>query len=69
MDQIDPEDLLSEALVRLVEKWASGNGPSEHVNAYVIRSMRNRVIDELRSPRSKTDAVEDEQLDTLVGAD
>lgn len=53
MNIIDPEDLLAEAITRLVAIWADGRGPTNEVTAYVIRSMRNRVVDELRSPRSK----------------
>lgn len=51
---IDPDDLLAEAIANLLAKWAERKGPREHVEAYLIRSMRNRVSDELRSPRSKT---------------
>ncbi|MBN9106773.1 MAG: sigma-70 family RNA polymerase sigma factor [Propionibacteriaceae bacterium] len=50
---IDPEDLLGEAIANLLTKWAQGQGPREYAEAYVIRSMRNRVADELRSPRSR----------------
>lgn len=50
---IDPDDLLSEALTNLLGKWAAGSGPRDNVEAYVIRSMRNRATDEMRSPRSR----------------
>ncbi|MBQ3360120.1 MAG: sigma-70 family RNA polymerase sigma factor [Microbacterium sp.] len=50
---IDPDDLLADALVGLLSLWKSGTGPKEKAGAYVIRSMRNRMIDEFRSPRSR----------------
>ncbi|MFJ4254078.1 sigma-70 family RNA polymerase sigma factor [Microbacterium sp. NPDC090003] len=50
---IDADDLLADALVGLLSLWKSGNGPKEKAGAYVIRSMRNRMIDEFRSPRSR----------------
>lgn len=55
---IDPDDLLSEAITHLLTKWAAGDGPQDGVDSYLIRSMRNRVIDEIRSPRSKTTTIE-----------
>lgn len=58
MQKVDPEDLLSEAITRLLELWASGTGPTDEVNRYIIAAMRNRVIDELRSPRSRVAALE-----------
>lgn len=62
-DALDPDDLLAEALVNLLAKWSAGTGPASGANAYVIRSMRNRVVDELRSPRSRVLPLpEDEQL-------
>ncbi|MFK0402702.1 sigma-70 family RNA polymerase sigma factor [Microbacterium sp. NPDC090225] len=50
---IDPDDLLADALVGLLSLWKTGTGPKEKAGAYVIRSMRNRMIDEFRSPRSR----------------
>lgn len=55
---IDPDDLLAEAITALLARWRTGDGPTTGVNGYVVTSMRNRVIDELRSPRSKTSALE-----------
>lgn len=49
----DAGDLLGEALLIVLSKWADGNGPTENVNAYIAQVMRNRVLDEYRSPRSK----------------
>lgn len=51
---IDPDDLLSEALFTTFRKWRTNPGEIEHINAYIISAMRNRVKDELKSPRSKT---------------
>jgi RNA polymerase sigma factor (sigma-70 family) len=50
---IDPDDLLADALLNLLSLWKAGTGPNEKAAAYVIRSMRNRMIDEFRSPRSR----------------
>lgn len=50
---LDPDDLLSEAMITVLTKWSQGTGPERYANAYVIQTMRNRVKDELRSPRSR----------------
>ncbi|GAA2182548.1 hypothetical protein GCM10009785_22270 [Brooklawnia cerclae] len=50
---MDPEDLLAEAITNLLAKWAQGTGPRRNVRAYVVSAMRNRIIDESRSPRSR----------------
>nr|WP_256448976.1 sigma-70 family RNA polymerase sigma factor [Leucobacter chinensis] len=50
---MDPEDLLSESFLRLLEQWSIGSGPTQNVNAYLAVIMRNRVKDELKSPRSR----------------
>lgn len=55
---IDADDLLAEAIAHLLSKWAEGDGPQDGIDAYVIRSMRNRVVDEIRSPRSRTSTME-----------
>jgi RNA polymerase sigma factor (sigma-70 family) len=60
MRTVDPEDLLADAVTRLLTKWANGTGPAENVNAYLITTMRNIVTDELRSPRSRAVPLEDE---------
>lgn len=57
---VDPEDLLADALTALLTRWRAGRGPTTQVCSYVIRSMRNRVIDEARSPRSRTSALVDD---------
>lgn len=56
---IDPDDLLSDAILSVLAKWAQGGGPTEYVNAYVAQAMRNRVKDELKSPRSRVQHLED----------
>ena len=58
LPSIDADDLLAEAVAHLLTKWANGGGPQDGIDAYLIRSMRNRVIDEIRSPRSKTTTIE-----------
>jgi len=56
---IDHEDLVSDAITALLGLWAQGTGPTTNPNTYVLRSMRNRVIDEYRSPRSRVRGVVD----------
>lgn len=51
---IDADDLLSEAIVSVLALWVRGTGPRTHLTAYLAQAMRNRVTDELRSPRSRT---------------
>ena len=50
---LDPDDVLSEALSRLLQKWNQGTGPRSHAHTYVIRTMRNIVVDEYRASRSR----------------
>ncbi|NLE97377.1 MAG: RNA polymerase sigma factor [Propionibacterium sp.] len=50
---IDGDDLLSDAVEQLIVQHLRGRGPATHVAAYLTRTMRNRVIDEVRSPRSR----------------
>lgn len=72
---VEPEDLASEAITGLLGVWAQGTGPTTNPNTYVARSMRNRVIDEYRSPRSRVRGVENldrelpAHLDTTRDAD
>lgn len=49
---LDGEDLVAEAFERVMRLWAAGRGPRQGVHGYLVNSMRNRVVDELRSPRS-----------------
>ncbi len=56
---LDPEDLLSEAMVTVLGHWSTGTGPATNATAYIAVLMRNRVKDELKSPRSRVDGFED----------
>ncbi len=56
--RLDPEDLLSAAIVRLLELWRAGEGPDGGVAAYVVRAMTNSAIDASRSPRSRVLSLE-----------
>lgn len=49
----DSGDLLGEALLIVLGKWADGTGPTGNVNAYITKIMRNRLLDEFKSPRSQ----------------
>lgn len=49
-DIVEPEDLLQDAILNLLERYANSAERPESINAYLIRSMRNRVIDLIRSP-------------------
>lgn len=51
---LEAEDLQAHAIEKLLEVWADGRGPETDVFPYLVRTMRNRVIDEARSPRSQT---------------
>lgn len=57
---IDPDDLLSDALLATYSQWRRAPGTIQHLNAYIIGAMRNRVKDELKSPRSRVGSLEDE---------
>lgn len=50
---VDPDDLVADAIVKLLEKWSTGQGPRHGVTSYLLRTMQNRAVDELRSPRSR----------------
>jgi RNA polymerase sigma factor (sigma-70 family) len=56
---MDPDDLLSDVLVPLMARWMEGSGPTEAVPTYLVSSMRNRVIDEWRSPRARVSPLSD----------
>lgn len=53
------EDLLAGAMARLLELWKRGEGPAENVLTYLVAAMRNRQIDEHRSPRAREASVEE----------
>lgn len=52
--RIDPDDLLADAVEGLLTKWADGGSRIDSPRSYLLASMRNRVINETRSPRSRT---------------
>ncbi|WP_336641530.1 RNA polymerase sigma factor [Microbacterium sp. USHLN272] len=49
----DADDLLGDALLMVLAKWSQGTGPTENVPAYIAQTMRNRIRDDFRSPRSR----------------
>ncbi|MHA3723707.1 sigma-70 family RNA polymerase sigma factor [Leucobacter sp. HY1910] len=57
--QSDAEDLVQDAIVRLVELWQAGKGPDRNARAYVVVSIRHAYIDRLRSPRSRVRSLDD----------
>ena len=56
---LDPDDLAADAIAALLALWAEGRGPTSNPNAYLSRAMRNRLIDEYRSPRSRVGGILD----------
>lgn len=56
---VDGDDLAAEAITNLLALWREGRGPLSNPNAYLIRSMRNRIIDAHRSPRSRVQGLAD----------
>lgn len=63
---LDSDDLASDAIAALIALWAQGKGPESGANAYVIRSMRNRLIDEFRAPRSRVTPLEAERVEPSI---
>lgn len=57
-NRLDADDLMASAVAATWEKWVKGTGPSTNIVAYITQSMRNRVIDELRSPRTSEVALD-----------
>jgi len=49
----DGEDLLANAILRLLAAWRSGSGPDTNVAGYLVRTMTNARIDQARSPSSR----------------
>lgn len=54
----DADDLLGDALLVVLSKWSEGTGPTDNVPAYIAQTMRNRIRDDFRSPRSKVAALD-----------
>ncbi|WP_082478375.1 sigma-70 family RNA polymerase sigma factor [Microbacterium sp. Leaf320] len=48
---VDHEDLVSEAILRCLDSCADAVSPAG-MRSYLVASMRNRIIDESRAPRS-----------------
>ncbi len=57
-DRFDPEDLLADAVIGLLERWSEGEGPVEGARGYLLQSMRNRVVDHTRSPWARMSPLE-----------
>ncbi|KAM9866727.1 hypothetical protein ACIFOC_00492 [Leucobacter aridicollis] len=51
--QSDVEDLVQNAVIKLIELWNEGKGPVINPRSYVVVSIRNAYTDRLRSPRSR----------------
>jgi RNA polymerase sigma factor (sigma-70 family) len=62
----DPDELLASAVTSTWSKWATGTGPNRNVAGYIAQSMRNRLLDDIKSPRSKEVSLDDEQF-SLAG--
>ncbi len=58
---IDPDDLAADTIASLLALWKAGRGPVANPNAYLIRAMRNRIIDAYRSPRSRVQGISDSE--------
>lgn len=56
---MEAEELLAVALLSTWEKWSQGRGPVENAHAYIAQTMRNRLRDEMRAPRSRNVALDD----------
>lgn len=65
---MDGDDLLGEAIEGLLQAWARGAGPDAGFHGYLVRSMRNRLVDEARSPRSRSVPYEEGVIAEEVGA-
>lgn len=60
---VDPDDLAADAIANLLTLWSQGRGPLSNPNAYLIRAMRNRIIDAHRSPRSRVQGLTDSEAE------
>lgn len=65
-DIVEPEDLLQDAILNLLERYANSSERPESINAYLIRSMRNRVIDLIRSPSRQVKAFDPAYLPSVA---
>ncbi|MFD8769435.1 sigma-70 family RNA polymerase sigma factor [Microbacterium oxydans] len=64
---LDPDDLAADCIANLLTLWAEGRGPTTHPNAYLVRAMRNRLIDERRSPRSRVVGLSEQEEELPPG--
>ncbi|MHA3685123.1 RNA polymerase sigma factor [Leucobacter sp. HY1908] len=53
------EDLVQDAVLKLLELWEGGRGPARNVRAYVMVTVRHAYIDLLRSPRSRVGSLDE----------
>lgn len=65
---MDAEDVVHDVLAKILEK-ADPTTPLENLAAYVYRSLKNRVIDSIRTkkPTVSLDSAPDEESGQLVG--
>lgn len=52
----DHEDMVHDACLKLLAAWSSGGARIDNPRGYLVATMRNAFIDELRSPRSRVEA-------------
>ena len=58
--RMDPDDLLADAIEGLLARWADGGAEIAAPRSYLLASMRNRVINETRAPRSRSTSLDPE---------
>ncbi|GAB3633876.1 hypothetical protein GCM10027421_32290 [Microbacterium shaanxiense] len=61
----DADDLLASAVTSTWSKWTIGTGPDRNVTGYIAQSMRNRLLDDMKSPRSKELSLEEDRVGFL----
>lgn len=66
----EPAELVQEALLKLLEQWQNGQGPTSNPRAYVTTIMRNSYANKFRSPRARERPLEEsaaEEVFTTAG--
>lgn len=66
----EPAELVQEALLKLLEQWQNGQGPTSNPRAYVTTIMRNTYANKFRSPRARERPLEEsaaEEVFTTAG--
>lgn len=53
------EDMVQDAILKLLNRWAEGEGPTSDPRQYLIAIMRNSRASALRSPRSQVQQLDD----------